>query len=145
MTLDLLYLTNSIKELNKLDNADLKHLANWLNSNKTSLNVKKTKKVIFKSKQNKFEGDFKIKLCGKRLYPTESVKYLGVKTDTSLSWQYHTNDLSIKLNRANSLLFKMGKYVSLKILRSISFAIFDSTYPTAVLPELRIVALFSKL
>ena len=82
--------------------------------------------VIFKSKQNKFEGDLKIKLCGKRLYPTESVKYLGVKIDTNLSWQYHVNDLSIKLNRANALLFKMRKYVSLKILRSIYFVIFDS-------------------
>ena len=38
----------------------------------------------------------------------------------------HVNDLSIKLNRANALLFKMRKYVSLKILRSIYFAIFDS-------------------
>ena len=36
--------------------------------------------VIFKSKQKKFEGDLKIKLSGKRLYPPESVKYLGVKT-----------------------------------------------------------------
>ena len=44
--------------------------------------------VIFKSKQKKFEGDLKIKLCGKRLYPTESVKYLGVKIDTNFSWQY---------------------------------------------------------
>ena len=31
--------------------------------------------IIFKSKQKKFEGDLKkIKLCGKRLYPTKSVK-----------------------------------------------------------------------
>ena len=82
--------------------------------------------VIFKSKQKKFERDLKIKLCGKRLYPTESVKYLGAKLDTNLSWQYHVNDLSIKLNRANALLFKMRKYVSLKILRSIYFVIFDS-------------------
>ena len=50
------------------------------------LKVKKTELVIFKSKQKKFEGDLKIKLCGKRLYPTESVKYLGVKIDTNLSW-----------------------------------------------------------
>ena len=43
--------------------------------------------VIFKSKLKKFEGDFKIKTCGKRLSPTESVnKYLGVKNDTNLSW-----------------------------------------------------------
>ena len=53
--------------------------------NKISLNVKKTEMVIFKSKQKKLEGDLKIKLCGKRLYPTESVKYLGVKIDTNLT------------------------------------------------------------
>ena len=62
----------------------------------------------------------------KRLCPTESVKYLGVTTDTNFTWQHHVNDLSIKLNRANALLFKMRKYVSPKILRSIYFALFDS-------------------
>ena len=123
---NLLCLSNSIKKLNKPVNADLKHLFNWLNANKSSLNVKKTEMVIFKSKQKKFEDDLKIKLCGKRLYPTESVKYLGVKIDANLSWQYHVNDLSIKLNRANALLSKKRKFVSLKILRSIYFAIFDS-------------------
>ena len=82
--------------------------------------------VIFKSKQKKLEGDLKIKLCGKRLYPTESVKYLGVKIDTNLTWQHHVSDLSIKLNRANALLFKIRKYINLKILGFIYFAIFDS-------------------
>ena len=76
--------------------------------------------VIFKSKQKKFEVDLKIKLCSKRLYPAESVKI-----DRNLSWQYHVNDLFTKLNRANALLFKMRKYVRIKILRSIYFAIFD--------------------
>ena len=77
--------------------------------------------VIFKSKQKKFEGDSKIKLCGKRLDLTGNVKYLGVKIDTNFSWQYHVNDLSIKLNRANVFLFKLRKYFSLKVLRSIYF------------------------
>ena len=81
---NLLCLSNSIKKLNKLVNADLKHLLNWLNANKISLNVKKTGMKIFKSKQKKLEGDLKIKLCGKRLYPTESFKYLGVKIDANL-------------------------------------------------------------
>ena len=36
------------------------------------------------------------------------------------------NDLSIKLNRANALLFKIRKCISLKILRFICFDIFDS-------------------
>ena len=90
---NLLCLSNSIKKLNKLVNVDLKHLVNWLNANKISLNVKKTEMVIFKSKQNKFEGDLKIKLCGKRLYSTESVPCLGVKIDTNLSWQYYVKSL----------------------------------------------------
>ena len=75
----------TIKKLNKLVNTDLKHLVNWLNANKISLNVKKTEMVIFKYKQKKFEGDLKLKLSGKKLYPTESVKYLGVKIDANLS------------------------------------------------------------
>ena len=50
---------NSIKKLNKVVNADLKHLVNWLNANKISLNVKKTEMVIFKFKQKKLEGDLK--------------------------------------------------------------------------------------
>ena len=109
---NLLCLQNSIKKLNKQVNADFKHLVNWLNANKFSRNVKKTEMVIFKSKQKKLEGNLKTKLCGKRLYPTESVKYLGVKIDTNLNWQHHVNDLSIKLNRGNALLFKIRKYVS---------------------------------
>ena len=59
-------------------------------------------------------------------YPTESVKYLGVKIDANHNWQCQVNDLSVKVNRANALLFKIRKSVSLKILRSIYFAIFES-------------------
>ena len=58
---NLLCLNNSIKKLNKQVNADLKHLLNWLNANTILLNVKKTEMVIFKSKQNKLEGDLKTK------------------------------------------------------------------------------------
>ena len=55
---NLSYLSNSIKKLNKLINADLKCLVNWLNANKISLNVKKkTEMAIYKAKQMKFEGD----------------------------------------------------------------------------------------
>ena len=81
--------------------------------------------VISKSKKKKFQCDLKIKSCGKRLCPTEDVKYLDVKIDINLSWQYHVNDLSIKLNRANFLFLKMRKYFNLEMLRSIYFSIFD--------------------
>ena len=94
--------------------------------------------VIFKSKQKKFEGDLKVRLCGKRLCPMESVKYLRVKMDANLNWQCQVNDLSVKLNRANVLLFKIRKYVSPKILRSIYFAIFKSHLSYCSLGSLRL-------
>ena len=124
---NLLYLGKSIKKLNKFVNIDLKNLFNWLNSNKISLNVKKTQMVIFKSKIKKFNGTVKVKLSGKRIYPTASVKYLDVKIDQHLTWHHHINELSVKLNRANDLLFKIRKFVNDKILRSIYFAIFESS------------------
>ena len=49
-----------------------------------------------------------------------------MKIDMNLSWKYHVNDFSIKLNRVNDLLFKMRQYTNLKILRSVCLANFDS-------------------
>ena len=82
--------------------------------------------VIFKFRHKKFEGHLKVRQCGKRLYSTKNVKYLGVKIDANLYWPSKVNDLSVKLNRANTVLFKIRKYISPKILRSIHFAIFES-------------------
>ena len=111
---NLLYLDKSIKKLNKFVNIDLKNLVNWLNANKISLNVKKTEMVIFKSKRKKFNHTVKIKLSGKRIYPTASVKYHGVKIYQHLTWQHHINDLSVKLNRANALLLKLESLLMIK-------------------------------
>ena len=82
--------------------------------------------AIFKSKRKKLNDIVKIKLTGKIIYPTASAKYLGVKTDQHLTWKHHVNDYSIKLNRANALLFKIRKFVDDKMLGSTYSAIFES-------------------
>ena len=84
-SLSLFHINACCLNKNSDDLQHLMHLNNWLNANKILLNVKNTEMVIFKSKRKKFEGDLKIKLCGKRLYSTDSVKYLGIKIDTNLS------------------------------------------------------------
>ena len=81
---NLLYLGKSIKKLNKLVNYDPKSLLYWLNANKISLNVKKTELAVFKSKRKQFDGEIKLKLSRKRLFPTDGVKYLGVEIDRNL-------------------------------------------------------------
>ena len=122
----MLYLGKSIKKLNKLVNFDLKNLVYWLNAKKISLNIKQTELIIFKSKRKQFDGEIKSKLSRKRLFPTDSVKYLGVKIDGNLSWKSHIDYLSVKLNRSNALLFKIRNHVNSSILRTLYFAIFES-------------------
>ena len=81
---NLLIINKSLKRLSKLLNIDLKTLTNWLEVNKISLNVSKTERIILKPKRKRLDFNMKTKLNGKRLYPTDSVKYLGVKIDSKL-------------------------------------------------------------
>ena len=104
----------------------MKHLNNWLSASKISLNVEKTELVIFKSPRKVLLDEIKIKLSGKRLYPSNSIKYLGIKIDRFLHWHNQVNSIAVKLNRANALLLKFRNYVNMKTLRNIYFAIFDS-------------------
>ena len=123
---NLLHFSKSIYRLNKYVNLDLKNLTYWLNANRISLNVKKTELVIFKHQRKKLDSSIKIKLNRKRLHPSKSVKYLGIKFDENLNWKQHIHDIAIKLNRANSLLYIIRNYVNKHILRTIYFSIFDS-------------------
>ena len=68
----------------------------------------------------------KIKLNGKRLYETNSVKYLGIRIDNKLNWKVHINDIALKLIRANAMLYKVRDFVDAGILKSIYHALFES-------------------
>ena len=57
------------------------------------------------------------------LYSSKSVKYRGIKIDENLNWK-SKHGLSINLNRAGPLLFRIRNYVNRHILRTIYIAIF---------------------
>ena len=83
---NLINFNSSIKVINKQVNKDLKTLSNWLNANKICLSVSKAELVLFRSakktknkKKKQLDFGLKLKLNEKRLNPTNSVKYLGVK------------------------------------------------------------------
>ena len=73
--------------------------------------------IIFKSQRKVLSDKTKVKLTGKKLYPSNSVKYLGVRTDRFLHWYDQVNDIVVELNRANVLLLKIRNYVKVKILK----------------------------
>ena len=62
----LLNIKDSVKQINKVVNKDLKFLIQWLNANIISLNVAKTE-VVFRRKKKQLDCDLNLKLCGKNL------------------------------------------------------------------------------
>ena len=55
--------------------------------------------LLFLSLKRKLlDFNMKMKLNRKRLYPTDSVRYLGVKIDSKLNWNSHVNAIATKLN-----------------------------------------------
>ena len=120
---NVLNFNSCVKSSNKQVNYDLKNLSNWLKANKISLNVGKTELVLFTSSKKQLDCDLKIKLNGKRLYETDSVKYLG---DKKLTWKQQINHVALKLNKANAMLSKLRHVLDIKTLRSVYYAIFES-------------------
>ena len=73
--------------------------------------MKKNELVIFKLQRKKLDSPMKIKLSRKRLYPTKSVKYLGIKINENLNWKQHIHDITMKLIRDNALLYTIRNFV----------------------------------
>ena len=82
--------------------------------------------MLFTSSKKQLDYDLKIKLNGKRLYETDSLKYLGIQIDKRLTWKQRINQVALKLNKVNAMLSKLRHVLDMKILRSVDFAIFES-------------------
>ena len=71
----------------------------WLRANKFSVNVEKTEPIVVRRQNTKLNNSFKIKLDGKGLFPTTSVKYFDVLLDENLTWSSQISHVQMKLNR----------------------------------------------
>ena len=108
-------------------NTELKSTAEWLKSNRLSLNEKKSKLLIYHSKRKKIDyKSFSIKLNNVKLNPELNVKYLGMLIDKFLSWDDHIHNLGKTLSRSNGILSKLRHYLPKETLISVYYATFHS-------------------
>ena len=54
------------------------------------------------------------------------MKYLGIRIDNKLNWKAHSNDITLKLIRANAMPYKVRDFVGAGISKSIYYALFES-------------------
>ena len=70
--------------------------------------------------------DIKIKINGKKILPTSSIKYLGIYLDQFLDRSAHCTNLQTKLLRANGMIAKCRHYVDFSGIKTIYHSIFSS-------------------
>ena len=83
--------------LEAMSNEDMLSAANWLEENKLSLNIKKTKFMHF-DLSKKGRKAVKLNIGSTPIEQVKNQKFLGVIFDEKLSWKAHINSIISKLN-----------------------------------------------
>ena len=85
---------NSNRDIGDRDiNAELKKVSDWLCSNKLSLNVKKTKCMVFHTAQRKVNYPF-LTLNNIGIERVTQFKLLGVIISSNMKWNGHVTHIS---------------------------------------------------
>ena len=117
-----LLINKKVEEIEKIYNEELRHVSEWLNANKLSLNIGKSNLILFRKSQTKITYKPDIKIMGKDIKEKEFTKYLGVLIDKTLSWTYHINHVNLKISRGKAILTKLRHYVSNDTIYMLCFA-----------------------
>ena len=111
-------------------NLELKKIYDWLCVNKLSLNIGKTKFMIFHYRQkniNNLIPDLQIQEC--KLKRVTEFNFLGIVFDENMSWNMHTQKVANKISRTVGLLCRLKRTLPQNTLRLI--------YTSLILPHLQ--------
>ena len=100
----------NIPNLITVMNNELSKLSEWMNVNELSLNVKKTKYMLFCIKNPHIEGG-NILLNGEIIDKVNHFKFLGVIIDSHLSWMDHVQHIRKKISKGIGILYKTKDYL----------------------------------
>ena len=91
-------------------NHELKQINDWLKINKLSLNVGKTKFMVF-HKANKKLPDIKLYLDGIELERVQNFNFLGVILNENLSWKPHTDKIANCISKTIGILNALKHFI----------------------------------
>ena len=110
-------------------NRELKDISTWLKVNKLSLNVKKTKFMLFHHKQRNIASFIpNLEIEGHSIEQVAEFNFLGLTVDQHMSWEPHVNKIANKISRTIGILCRLKHYLSPLILKVL--------YSTLIAPHL---------
>ena len=96
-------------------NMELGNIGNWLTANKLSLNVNKSKYMIY-SKSNKLKSHQKLKIEDSIIQQVHEFNFLGVTFDDHLNWKLHIERCALKCSRNIEMLNKLKRFLPTTIM-----------------------------
>ena len=125
--------SNNLQYLFETANLELGKAAAWFHCNKLTLNVSKTKFILFRSKNMKVDftglqlkiGDENIERIGSDC-TTKFFKFVGHYLDEHLSWEHHINNVHGKLASANYAIARVKNFVPKKVRLTLYNSLFRS-------------------
>ena len=104
-------------------NTELKNIMNWMNINKLSVNAAKTKLMIFRPKRKKApDPQNKIMINGSEVERVESIKFLGIMLDETLSWKNHIENIRSKISKGIGIIMKARNLLVSKTLLTLYYS-----------------------
>ena len=105
-------------------NMEFQKILDWLSSNKLTLNLSKTKYIIFQPRQKVNYNLYPpVMLADQVIEQTHNFKYLGVIMDSNLSWHDHIDYISDKISKSINIMTKIKRHLGTKPLLSIYYSL----------------------
>ena len=115
-------------------NIELSQVYGWLAINMLSLNVEKTKYMIFHAiNKNTSEIELHFYINDEKIERVNRFYFLGIVLDGHLSWKYHIDMISNKISRCVGVLNRLKHYLPTNLLRTLYCSMIQSHLNYAIL------------
>ena len=114
-------------------NDELSKIYDWLAVNKLSLNVSKTKFMVFHHPNKRLPQNFEIKINNTLIERAREFCFLGLTINEHLTWKTHINKISNKVSKYTGILNKLKQFLPQNILRTLYCSLIQSQLSYCIL------------
>jgi hypothetical protein len=132
---------NDLHVLTNMINIELEKFSEWFKANKLSINVSKSKYLIFRPRQKRLTVGLSIEVNNHKLDKAKEVLFLGVILDEHLSWKAHISHVANKISKSVRIIYRASFFLFKSSLRTLYYSlvypyrqycitVWGSTYPS---------------
>ncbi len=102
---------------------EINKIADWISSNKLSLNTSKTKFILFKSSNKRIKHNTITSINGQPIKQVKNTTFLGVIIDEHLTWNDHIDLIMKKVIKSTGIISKIRHFTNFNTLKLVYYAL----------------------